>query len=98
MKKIIISALLLVTGISVQGFAKDVVKKADQQLETLSSKSKRDKIVRKLEKQLSPEKRVELMNEIQNSDLPESQKTAITAVIDAVDDSIVEDFQSQKKF
>lgn len=93
MKKIIISALFLVVGMSVPGFAKDVVKKADQQLETLSSKSKRDKIVRKLEKQLSTEKRVDLMNDIQNSELPESQKAAMTAVIDAIDDSILEEKQ-----
>lgn len=90
MKNIIIAVVLMMGAQSL--FAKDipVLKKADQELKQLSQKSKRDKMVKKLEKQLSPEKRAELINDIQNSDLPESQKVAMSAVIEAIDDSIDE--------
>jgi hypothetical protein len=86
MKNIIVA--LLVAGLPFSVLAREaaLVQKADQGLEQLSQKSKRDRIVRKLEKQLSPEKRAELINDIENSELPEKQKMAMTAVVEAIED------------
>lgn len=86
MKNIIVA--LLVAGLPFSVLAREaaLVQKADKGLEQLSQKSKRDRIVRKLEKQLSLEKRAELINDIENSELPEKQKMAMTAVVEAIED------------
>lgn len=86
MKNIIVA--ILIAGMPFSAFAREaaLAQKADQGLEQLSQKSKRDRIVRKLEKQLSPEKRAELINDIENSELPEKQKMAMTAVVEAIED------------
>lgn len=86
MKKVI---MILALGVccGLQARDVDLTKMADQGLEQVSQKKKRDRFIRKLEKQLSPEKRAELINDIQNSELSERQKEAMTAVVEAIDDS-----------